>query len=1254
MVKLSKQCWLWIPALISLAASAPAIAIDPTPTRKTEVRVGVLESFPPYFHKDESGRPVGFAIDVMQEVAKRANLKTNYQFFKAGGDAQKALLAGEIDLIPGLGITSVRQKDILFTTPVGTFGISLFVRADTQNFKNLEDLIGHKVAVVNGNAAGRLLARRTDIEQQQYRTNIEALFALLSADVDGLVYPEPVAWKLARDAGISDRIKATGPPLFELKRAIAIQKDNASLFEVLNPVVSRFVASEDYRKIYASWFGTPIHFWSRPIVLVFAGLLFVFALAAMSLWRYRSLVKLNKVLTVSEARFRAMVDNSPNKIDIKDMAGRYTLINREWEKIFGITQEQAIGKTSHELVNNKIADSFSLHDQAVLNFKQSMAEEEYFPLEDGVHTYLTEKFPIYEMDKVVGIGAIGTDITELKKAERAVREHEEFLSKSFRSGPALYSLSAPDSEEARLVDVSQTWLDTFGYSREEVIGNSIVELNLFQNREDRRQMTEKLKKEGSLRGYEVGVRTKDGDLRDFVVAADYIEFGGIRLVLMVSTDITERKRIEQQLHESEERLKFAMQGTTDGIWDWNFETDEVYFSERLETMLGYAVGSFPPNVEPWKRMIHPDDRDRVVKAVTTHLKGDSDLYETEYRLKTKAGDWLWILDRGKVVKRDRDGKALRMVGAYTDISERKHVEEQLYKSEERFRDFAGTAADWFWETDAELRITYRSERATETTGLTDAQVIGLTPADIRNRGDQVGVTSDELHQLLNRHQSYNNFEFDWIRPDGKKIHLRQSAKAIFDSDGQFQGYRGTALDITEAHRLSERLSYQATHDALTGILNRRGFENRLERILKSAKDDDADHALCYLDLDQFKVINDTCGHVAGDELLRQLARLLPKEIRKRDTIARLGGDEFGVLMEHCSVEQAGRVAESLRQAVEDFRFRWEDKLFRIGVSIGLVPITESSSSMHDLLGLADRVCYQAKDAGRNRIVVFQEDDRQFHQRSGETQWVARIREALEHNQFQLYYQSIEALGDGPESGWHCELLLRLLDQTGNLIAPGLFLPAAERYNLSTDIDRWVITEAFNWLSALPQAKHPVLCAINLSGHSLSDEHFLTFICQQLDRLDLSTGKICFEITETAAITNLTSASQFIHTLKQRGCLFTLDDFGSGLSSFGYLKNLPVDFLKIDGIFVKDIVDDPVDFAMVKSIHEIGRVMGKKTIAEFVENNAILEKLREIGVDYVQGYAIAMPEPLRIAIAPPQRQEDRWALQKSEGARDLLH
>ena len=388
------------------------------------------------------------------------------------------------------------------------------------------------------------------------------------------------------------------------------------------------------------------------------------------------------------------------------------------------------------------------------------------------------------------------------------------------------------------------------------------------------------------------------------------------------------------------------------------------------------------------------------------------------------------------------------------------------------------------------------------------------------------------------------------------------------------------------------------------------------------------HALCYLDLDQFKIINDTSGHVAGDELLRQLGNLLPKEIRKRDTIARLGGDEFGVLMEHCSVAQAGRVAESLRQAVEDFRFRWENKLFRIGVSIGLVPITPSSSGLDDLLGVADRVCYQAKDAGRNRIVIYRQDDRQFSLRHGEMQWVTRIHEALEHNQFELYYQPIVPLNGQPELGWHYELLLRLRDHSGDLIAPGLFLPAAERYNLSTDIDRWVITEAFTWLSALPHdAEPPQLCAINLSGHSLGDEHFLTFVCQQLDQLGLAAGSICFEITETAAISNLSSASQFIHTLKQRGCLFSLDDFGSGLSSFAYLKNLPVDFLKIDGIFVKDIVHDPIDFAMVKSINEIGQVMGKKTIAEFVENDAILAKLRNIGVNYAQGYGIARPQPI---------------------------
>jgi diguanylate cyclase (GGDEF)-like protein len=428
-------------------------------------------------------------------------------------------------------------------------------------------------------------------------------------------------------------------------------------------------------------------------------------------------------------------------------------------------------------------------------------------------------------------------------------------------------------------------------------------------------------------------------------------------------------------------------------------------------------------------------------------------------------------------------------------------------------------------------------------------------------------------------------------------------------------------------RYQSDLSFQTTHDPLTGLVNRREFERRLEVALNVTRSELSEHALLYMDLDQFKVVNDACGHTAGDEFLRQLGAELYRKVRKHDTLARLGGDEFGVLLEHCPAEQASRIADELLETIQDFRFVWEGKSFTLGVSIGLVPITEHSGSLSKILSTADAACYAAKDAGRNRIHVYRDDDSTLVRRHGEMQWVSRITEAIQEGRFHLYYQLIVPVS-GEEEGVHFEFLLRMEDEDNNIIAPRAFLHAAERYNLMLGLDRWVTKTALQWLQSHPeQVDHLKLCTINLSGHSLGDADFMQFIIKELKQSGIPPEKICFEVTETAAISNLMKAIRFMSILRDLGCRFSLDDFGSGMSSFAYLKNLPVDYLKIDGIFVKDIADDPIDYAMVKAINEMGHVMGKETVAEFVEKEAILWKLREIGVDYAQGYAIAKPRPL---------------------------
>ncbi len=437
-----------------------------------------------------------------------------------------------------------------------------------------------------------------------------------------------------------------------------------------------------------------------------------------------------------------------------------------------------------------------------------------------------------------------------------------------------------------------------------------------------------------------------------------------------------------------------------------------------------------------------------------------------------------------------------------------------------------------------------------------------------------------------------------------------------------------------ARELTEKLSFQASHDALTGLHNRDHFERRLGQLLGDARGHGRQHALCYLDLDQFKVINDGCGHVAGDELLRRLGAELRHQVAEQDVLARLGGDEFGVLLEDCSLARAKRVAGALCQTIGDFRFPWQGEEFSVGVSIGLVPIVASSESTTGILRAADAACYAAKDQGRNRIRTYRPDDAQLLRRSGEMRWVNRIRLALEEDRFRLDYQPIAALRGPRSRGAHFELLLRLEDDNGRRLTPEAFLGAAERYNLATLLDRWVLAAACDWLKS--QARHLEqvhLCSINLSGQSLADSDFLRFVLCELEGKQIPPEKICFEITETAAIADLSHATRFIEALRTLGCRFALDDFGTGFSSFAYLKNLPVDFLKIDGSFVVGLLEGRFDLGVIRSIVELSRLAGKRTIAEFVENDLVLRKLEQIGVDFAQGYAVGRPRPLETMTLP---------------------
>jgi diguanylate cyclase (GGDEF)-like protein len=444
-------------------------------------------------------------------------------------------------------------------------------------------------------------------------------------------------------------------------------------------------------------------------------------------------------------------------------------------------------------------------------------------------------------------------------------------------------------------------------------------------------------------------------------------------------------------------------------------------------------------------------------------------------------------------------------------------------------------------------------------------------------------------------------------------------------------------DITEQHDLRKQLSFQATHDDLTQLINRREFDGRLRRLLAASRDSDDHHVLCYLDLDQFKTINDTCGHIAGDELLRQIAAMLSRQIRSRDTLARLGGDEFAILMEHCPLGQAEILANRIRVMIEDFRFQWKTRRFSVGVSIGVVPI-QSTGTVDDVLSLADSACYEAKQRGRNRVHVFHSGDHAVVGKIGDSRWASRISEALDNDAFSLFAQEIAPCSNTGK-GQRMEILLRLQD-ADLVIDPGAFMPVAERYNLSGKIDHWVLDQTMQWFENRAEVLADLeLCSINLSALSLCDDNFRDYALERVCSSGFPAEKLCFEITETAAISNLVQATQFMHALRDKGCRFALDDFGSGLSSLAYLKNLPVDIVKIDGAFVRNISNNDIDRMMVKSICEIARMMGKKVTAEYVESEEALEILRKTGVDYVQGFHIGQPVPIEEYINNRQRKAD---------------
>jgi diguanylate cyclase (GGDEF)-like protein/PAS domain S-box-containing protein len=708
------------------------------------------------------------------------------------------------------------------------------------------------------------------------------------------------------------------------------------------------------------------------------------------------------------------------------------------------------------------------------------------------------------------------------------------------------------------------------------------------------------------------------------------------LMKLIGTSLAtglERIRTEARLAKLEERTNLYQSSANDGLWDYDVESNEMYVSPRWKAMLGYADEDMPGSPD-WRALVHPDDLSRVQAALRDHVAGKTPLFESTHRMRHRNGEWRWVHSRA-TARVDKQGRLMRLVGVELDITERKLYEEALFREKQSAQITLQSIGDGVITTDANSTIEFINPVAEELTGWRLEDAMGRPVEEIFRafHEETCEPLPNPLTVSIHRVRPIPSVRpVLLIKRDGNELYVESTAAPIRDAAGHVAGGVLVFRDVSEKRELNRKLSYHERHDLLTGLVNRREFEKRLERAMKSAKAREASYALCYFDIDKFRTVNDSCGHGGGDTVLGQVGGLLKSKLGWRDTLSRLGGDEFGVLLGNCSLDEAMRTAEMLREAVLNQTFTWEGRRLPLRASIGVVPITADSADVAGVLSMADDACAAAKENGGNRVHSFAENDIQHMARRREIKWAARIRSALEEGRFEIFRMAIQPL-QRPEHGAHYELLARLKDEGGRVVAAQEFIEAAERYGITPEIDRWVIDNAFRWLvSEADEREKLAQCAINLSAHSLGDEKFLPFVHEQFERSGLDASKICFEITESDAIKSFAHATRFVQSIKERGCKFALDDFGKGHSGFGYLKQFPVDFVKIDGSFVRGILDNPMDRKMVKSINEIAHHTGKQTIAEFAENAQIIQELTRLGVDYAQGYGVAQPQRIRTAAA----------------------
>ena len=788
------------------------------------------------------------------------------------------------------------------------------------------------------------------------------------------------------------------------------------------------------------------------------------------------------------------------------------------------------------------------------------------------------------------------------------------------------SLATP---QGRLTFVNPAYAAHVGLPAEALIGTSLYEHLPAADREAVASQVAAVCAHRLVLGSEVRQPAHDGQVRwtSWTHHPLCDAHGRVWAVHSVGHDITERKLTERSLKESQARLRSLYESTPAMLHSIDAQGRLLSVSDTWLAKMGYARSEVIGRNSA--EFLTPESHTYARNVVLPRYLREGRCDQIEYQMVRKDGSLIDVR-LSATMERDEQGHPLRSLAVLEDVTEKHAVERELAEKHELLRVTLHSIGDAVITTDEQGLVQWLNPVAERMTGWRNVEAGGRPLGEVFHIVDEATGEPEPcpVGRCLSHQSDDDRLKLtQLISRDGSTYGIEDSAAPIRNAQGQVLGVVLVFHDVTEQRRMGHEMSFRATHDELTGLVNRSEFEARLQRALNDSHQRDSAHALMYIDLDQFKLVNDACGHAVGDQLLRQVTELLNGCVRTRDTLARLGGDEFGVILEHCDVEQAERVAQKICDQMEEFRFVHEGRRFRIGTSIGLVPLDKRWRHGDAVMQAADTSCYAAKEAGRNRVHVWFDTDQSMHTRKGEMQWATRLEQALDEDRFVLYGQRIVPIRPNGE-GLRCEVLIRLQDHDGAIIPPGAFLPAAERFQLASRIDRWVVRQVF----ALLASGHPALdavhtLAVNLSGQSISDPAFQRYLLELIDSQPVDLGKLCFEITETAAITKLAEAGSFVQDMRRLGMRLALDDFGAGSSSFGYLKALQVDYLKIDGQFIKDVVHDPLDRAAVRCFCDVARVMGLQTVGEFVEDEPILQELLDLGVDYAQGYLIHRPEPL---------------------------